>query len=246
MRYLKQKRAQLILAAFVLSSVLLLRFPGVDLYVSRIFYGQGFYLGEQWWTKLLNDGVGYFLAVSMTIVVSIYAFNRIAKRSIANVSGRTLLYLVFVLVLGAGLIVNTAFKDHFGRARPRDIEAFGGALQFTPAFIATTECRSNCSFSSGHGAGAFFAIALAMAFSRRRAALFAAVAYGCLVSVSRIVSGAHFLSDTVVSFFVMLLVADALYFLFFASEFYSERSDLVVDGPYAKAHEATHARVNLA
>ena len=40
----------------------------------------------------------------------------------------------------------------------------------------------------------------------------AGLALGILVSLSRISSGAHFFSDTVVSFFVMLIVADVLFF----------------------------------
>ena len=60
-----------------------------------------------------------------------------------------------MLVLGAGLVVNGILKDDFGRARPRDIEAFGGSSQFTPAFVVSHECDRNCSFSSGDGAGAF-------------------------------------------------------------------------------------------
>ena len=35
---------------------------------------------------------------------------------------------------------------------------------------------------------------------------------GVLVSLARIASGAHFFSDTVVSFFIMLILADVSYF----------------------------------
>lgn len=35
---------------------------------------------------------------------------------------------------------------------------------------------------------------------------------GVVVSLARIASGAHFFSDTIVSFFVMLIVADLSYF----------------------------------
>ena len=41
--------------------------------------------------------------------------------------------------------------------------------------------------------------------------LLAALAYGAVVSFSRVASGAHFLSDSVVSFFVMLICADVLH-----------------------------------
>ena len=41
--------------------------------------------------------------------------------------------------------------------------------------------------------------------------LLAAFAYGTVVSFSRVATGAHFFSDSVVSFFVMLISADVLY-----------------------------------
>jgi lipid A 4'-phosphatase len=122
------------------------------------------------------------------------------------------LYLLLVLTVGAGLIVNVGLKDNFGRARPRDIAEFGGTKQFTAAYVVGRECNTNCSFSSGDAAGGFFSLALALALSRRRAVLAAAVAVGIVVSLARIASGAHFFSDTVVSFFVMLMVADVLHF----------------------------------
>jgi membrane-associated PAP2 superfamily phosphatase len=54
-----------------------------------------------------------------------------------------------------------------------------------------------------------------MALSRKRAMFVAGIGLGSLVSLSRVASGAHFFSDTVVSFFVMLIVADVLYHYMF-------------------------------
>lgn len=212
MNYLKLKRTRLIFACFALSSLLLLEFPAIDIGVSRVFFDRGFYMETQWWERLFQNGLGYFLCASIALVVGIYVFNKIAKRNLFGVDGRKVLYLFLVLIVGAGLIVNVIFKDHFGRARPRDIEEFGGTKHFTPAFVISRECVSNCSFSSGHGAGGFFSMALAFALSRRRAVHLAGAGFGGLVSFSRIAAGAHFFSDSMVSFFVMLIVADALYY----------------------------------
>ena len=68
--------------------------------------------------------------------------------------------------------------------------------------------RVNCSFSSGDAAGAFLSLALVKALTRRRRYYVVAVAFGALVSLGRVSSGAHFFSDTVVSFFIMLFVTD--------------------------------------
>ncbi|MBL8271265.1 phosphatase PAP2 family protein [Steroidobacter sp.] len=213
--YLKLRRAQWILACFLISAGVLSAFPSIDIHISRLFFDQGFPLKEQWTHRLIHEGMAYFLCGSLGTVIGIYGYNRLWQRNIWNIDGRKVGYLLLVLILGAGLMVNVVLKDGFGRARPRDIEEFGGSRQFTPAFVIAAECDKNCSFSSGEGAGGFFSLALAAALSRRRAALVAAVGLGVVVSWSRIASGAHFFSDTVVSFFVMLIFTDALYYYMF-------------------------------
>jgi len=212
MQYLKLGRSQVILASFLLFSLVAAAFPSIDLAISRLFFHGGF-PRDQWWQSLLHDSLNWFLGLSLGLVTAIYAFNRLFRRKIWNVDGRRVAYLFLVLIIGAGLIVNWTLKDNFGRARPRDVVEFGGHKTFTPAFVVSRECRTNCSFSSGDAAGGFFALALVFALARRRrAALVAGLAVGGIESLARISSGAHFFSDTGVSFFVMLIVADALYF----------------------------------
>jgi len=208
--YLKRRRLRTILACFLVSSALLVAFSGIDIHISRMFFDHGFYMARQGWARMLHESVRGFIVLSMVSVTGIYAFNRLAKRSLLAIDGRKVAYLFLVLILGAGLIVNVALKDNFGRARPRDIAEFGGSEQFTPAFVISDACDHNCSFSSGDSAGAFFALAFILVASRKRAVTTASVGFGVLVSASRIASGAHFFSDTVVSFFVMLIVADFL------------------------------------
>ena len=212
MRYLSLKRSQLILACCAISCILLFAFPSIDLGVSRFFYQRGGFDGHSWWQAVMHEGMTWFLSLSMVGVIGVYAYNRLSKSRLWGIDGRRVIYLTLVLVIGAGLIVNLVLKDNFGRARPRDIAEFGGVHSFTPPFVIADNCSKNCSFASGEGAGGFFALALAAALSRRRAALALALAFGTLVSVCRIASGAHFLSDTVVSFFVMLILTDALYY----------------------------------
>jgi len=211
MSYLKLRHAQLILACFLISSLLFVKFPGIDLGISRVFFDNGFYLAGPW-NSWIQHSVRYFLCLSVFLVVGLYFYNRHSKRNLCGIDRKKVIYLLLVLVVGAGMIVNGVFKEDFGRARPRNIVEFGGSKIFTPAFVISHECDSNCSFSSGDGAGAFFALALALALSRKRAVLLSAFAYGALVSYSRVASGAHFLSDCVVSFFVMLILSDVLYY----------------------------------
>jgi lipid A 4'-phosphatase len=216
--YLRLRRTRAILACFLVASMGLVAFSTVDIQISRLFFDHGFYLAGQGWVKLLHHSVRGFIVVSMVAAVGIYAVNRLWARNLFQVDGRKIAYLFLVLILGAGLIVNVALKDNFGRARPRDIAEFGGSEQFTPAFVIADACDHNCSFASGDSAGAFFALAFVLAAGRKRAASMTGVGFGVLVSASRIASGAHFFSDAVVSFFVMLIVADFLHYCMFQPE----------------------------
>jgi lipid A 4'-phosphatase len=218
MHYLKLRRSRIILACFAASSLLLTALPRIDLYVSGIFFDDSFRLARQWWTKLMHASMGYLLCLSMAAVFGLYLFNKARKRNVCGVDGKRVVFLLLVLILGGGLIVNGLLKDNLGRARPRDIVEFGGSKLYTPPFVLSRECDRNCSFSSGEAAGGFFALALAMALSRRRRVFVSAIGFGAFVSFCRVASGAHFFSDTVVSFFVMLIVADVLYYYLLSTQ----------------------------
>lgn len=211
MSYLKLRRSQIIIGAFAVFSLFAVLAPAVDLHIARLFFDGIAFPRDQWWQKLQQDGLNYFLCLSMLVATVMWLWNRWLKQNVGRIDGRKLLYLLLVLIIGAGLIVNVAFKNNFGRARPRDVVEFNGPKQFTPAFVLSSQCRTNCSFSSGDVAAGFFPIALAMLFRRRRACYVAAGVFGALIAVSRMASGAHFFSDAIVSFFVMLIVSDVLY-----------------------------------
>jgi lipid A 4'-phosphatase len=234
MGYLKRGRSQIILASFLLFSLVVAAFPAIDIAISRMFFHGGF-PRDQWWQALLHDSLNWFLGLSLGAAVALYAFNRVFKRSLCNVDGKRVAYLFLVLIIGAGLIVNVGLKDNFGRARPRDVAEFGGHKTFTPAFVMSRECHTNCSFSSGDAAGGFFSLALVFALARRRrAALAAGIAVGVIESLARISSGAHFFSDTGVSFFVMLITADVLYYyiVMTAAERRAAKLEIVLEPAY--------------
>ena len=240
MVYLKLKRSQIILASFITFAMLVTAFPTIDISISRIFFDGQSFLRDQWWQILLQEGLETFLCLSVVAIVALYACNRRLKRNLCGLDGRRALFAILVLVIGAGLIVNVVLKDHFGRARPRDIAEFGGTRQFTPAFVVSRQCDTNCSFSSGDAAGGFFSLALALALSRRRAFYVAGISIGVLVSFSRITAGAHFFSDTVTSFFVMLIVADVLFYYLVL-----KRSDMEIASLLRGALQPAQRRLSL-
>ena len=124
-------------------------------------------------------------------------------------------YLLLVLALGPGLLVNSLLKEHSGRARPADIREFGGGHVFTPAGVPADQCTTNCSFVCGHCSAGFYFIALGFVSRHRRRWFAFGVLYGSLVSLARIAQGGHFLSDAVLSFFAVYLTAALLHHLMF-------------------------------
>jgi lipid A 4'-phosphatase len=134
MEYLKLRRSQVILASFLAFAVLAIAFPAIDIAISRLFFDGKTFLKDQWWQKLLQDGLGYFFVLAMLAVLSIYAFNRLLNLNLFGVCGRKVLFLLLVLVIRPRPHRQLTFKDHFGRARPRDVVEFGGSKHFSPAF----------------------------------------------------------------------------------------------------------------
>lgn len=124
-----------------------------------------------------------------------------------------LLYLLLALILAPGFIVNSVFKDEWGRARPHQTSVFGGDKAFTPAWIRVQQCQSNCSFVSGHAAMGFYVFAfgfLAQGAWRRRLFVLGCVTGG-LVGLGRVIQGDHFLSDVIFSGFIVYFVCWLLY-----------------------------------
>lgn len=190
-------------------AVLFLLAPGIDLWYSNLFYREsaGFYLRDAAWVRLLYDLVHPLAAASVVCLVGLLMHNLLRRRAVGPFSTRAVLFLLATLALGPGLVVNTLLKENWGRARPRDIEQFGGDREFTPAFVIGDQCERNCSFVSGHVAIPFALAALGYVWRRRRRAIWVgSVTLGGLVGFARIVQGAHFLSDVIFSGVFVLLV----------------------------------------
>jgi lipid A 4'-phosphatase len=202
---------RLLLVVAILSAVVFTAFPGIDLWMSARFFhpGPGFYLKDSWWAEGLYDAVP-IIAIAVGVgCVGLLVHNRVRGRQLGRASNRFLLFVLASLAVGPGLVVNVGLKDHWGRARPRDVTQFSGEKRFTPALEPTDQCRRNCSFVAGHPSVLFWLAGLgfAAATTRRRNAIFAvAAALGLLWGFGRIAQGGHFLSDVVFSGLVVLTV----------------------------------------
>jgi len=115
------------------------------------------------------------------------------------IEGRAALFLIATLALGPGVLTNVILKDHWGRARPIDVQQFGGSYHFSPWWDPRGDCPENCSFIAGEPSGAFWTLAPAVLAppELRAVAYGAAIAFGVGVGALRIGAGAHFFSDVV-------------------------------------------------
>jgi lipid A 4'-phosphatase len=187
-----------------IAAVVFTAFPGIDLWMSGLFFSPeaGFYLKDSWWAVAIYDSIP-IIAISVGVgALLVLAVNLSRKRQAGPLSNRFLLFTLAALAIGPGLVVNAGFKDHWGRARPRDVTEFSGQKRFTPALQPTDQCGRNCSFVAGHPSVVFWLAALGFAAStrKRRIRIFlAAAALGLVAGFGRIVQGGHFLSDVIFS-----------------------------------------------
>ena len=120
--------------------------------------------------------------------------------------------LFLCLTLGLGLLVHGVFKDHWGRARPVQVEAFGGQATFTSPLQPSQACRSNCSFVSGHAGTGFALIAVGTlgCLATRRRWFWIGTLGGAVLGSLRIAQGGHFLSDILFAWLMLWGVSLAI------------------------------------
>ncbi len=194
-------RAAWFVAAFLVVCGGLVVWPAIDLAASAPFYapGQGFVLADWMPFRLLHEAPPYLVAVAIAGAIAVAVAPRWG-------SLRAGLFLLLALAIGPGLVVNTVFKDHWGRARPAQVIQFGGDKRFSPAFVPSDQCDTNCSFPAGDPAVGFFFVSAGFLIptpGRRRLAIVGAIGLGGMLGLARMAQGGHFLSDVLASgFFV--------------------------------------------
>ena len=183
---------------FILSILIFTIFPGIDLWVSSLFYQSGFTYKSTAVATLIYELFAnmHFVLFPLLIVLSIFTYRKY-RNSDLTFKQNIYLFLTLSLFFGPGLLVNIILKDNsIGRARPSQITEFGGSSDFTRAFEYSGACDSNCSFVSGHASMGFFFIGLGWLMQSKRW-FYIGLAIGVVVALTRIVQGGHFLSDTV-------------------------------------------------
>ena len=191
-------------------SFIFVAFPQIDITVSALFYKaeQNFLLRD---TPLhlfvdtwIRPSIKYLTAALVIACISKLFFRQSAVKQRLNIVA----FLFASFLLGPVLLVNGLLKEFIGRARPKNIIEYGGTKIFSPAYFPADQCETNCSFVSGDAAVAFSTIAFALIFKGKLRFHLVAVAlsFGVLVSIYRLGTGAHFLSDTVLSGLFCILI----------------------------------------
>ena len=191
------------LAALIAASALFLLAPGIDLWVSALFYrpGDGFFLAQWEPVQALYRSVPLLVTAQAVGIPLLLLLGWWRGRWIAGLTPKAGAFILLVLALGPGLLVNAALKDHWGRARPSQVTEFGGTKEFTAAPLPAGQCQRNCSFVAGHPAAGFALLAYAFLTAgwRRRSIAAGAIGFGSLLGLVRLAQGGHFLSDVVFS-----------------------------------------------
>ncbi len=201
---------------FLILATVVITVSGADLKLSSQFWIDGKWpVGDQqpWHLLyLLDRGPSIAIGVCGLAAVLIGGIYRQHRAWI-----KPGLYLVILLTLGPGLIVNSVFKEYWGRPRPREVVEFGGKKEFLHPWQKGIAHKGR-SFPSGHSSAAFYLSAPFFVLRRRnpRAAklwMAGGLVFGILMSAARITQGGHFLSDTLWAWGIVHLTAVALYYL---------------------------------
>ena len=168
----------------------------IDLVAAGLFAGSSPQIGAgQWpWVVWINAQIPtvfrlmVFGAFAGWLFISVTRYGKQWRMQLA--------FLALAGALGPGAVVNLVFKDNWQRARPYQVEQFGGTQRFTRAAVITDQCDNNCSFVSGHVACGFFFVSL-MLIHRRRQAVWAVagITAGLVIGFARMADMAHWLSD---------------------------------------------------
>ncbi|HHC73617.1 MAG TPA: phosphatase PAP2 family protein [Thiothrix sp.] len=218
LRYLRDNRwlAAISLLTYVTA---IFWFTDLDLDTANRFYDahhpeNGWHHGEQpFWRFFYHAAPIIILLVligSLSIIIMALVWQRIRRLRI---------YAIFILltfVLGPGLLVNTVFKDHWGRPRPDAIQQFGGHEPYFPPlrYYADGDGKS---FPSGHSSVGFALLAFWLIWRKRnlwfnQLLLISTLSMGILIGLSRMAAGAHFLSDVLWSAVIPIMVMLVLYY----------------------------------
>jgi lipid A 4'-phosphatase len=205
------------LAASIALALLFLLFPSLDIEAARLLHSpeSGFFLERHPLVTLIYDSISVLeILIAVLVALMILAWT-IPALTRFRVRGAVITYIALSFLLGPALVSNEVLKNNVGRARPAQVVEFGKQATFTPPFVISDQCTRNCAFVSGHASLGFAMITFAFLAApgiRRKTAIAAAIAFGTIVGIGRMIQGAHWLSDVIFAALVNIAIAWALYY----------------------------------
>lgn len=206
--------------AILLAGTALIHLFDIDRRVTALMHEDGTWIGDTLpWCGLLYD---YGPSPALTMGILSLGLLVYSIRSL-HLSRHRRLFLFYAasLLLGPGLLVNTVFKENFGRPRPSNTVDYGGEYLFHPVGQPGIPPKGN-SFPTGHGSMGYYLMSpffVLLARRRRLACGFLALGLlaGTAIGFVRILQGDHWVSDILWAagfvYYTCLLVATALGFL---------------------------------
>jgi lipid A 4'-phosphatase len=208
-----------LLAALVAILIVFALWPGIDLDVSRIFYGATGFVGHTPAEHALRDFFRIPSFVALAAFIGLYGLRRFGVNVPCAPTGRALIFVVGTFAIGPVLLINYGLKDHAHRPRPAQTTEFGGKFEFRPWYRFDGECRVNCSFISGEASQNFWLVAPASLAPPplRAPAIGAALVFAIAASLLRLVYGGHFPSDLLIAALVTLILVQGARMLLFGT-----------------------------
>lgn len=195
-------------------SAVFIAFPAIDMTVAGLFHTDAGFPASKLGSLIALRGLGDQLVILVVLVLFASLAAKIAwpLRPMA-IRPRTTVFLLASLALGPGLVVNGILKTFSGRPRPYQVDLFGGAWPFQPAWHFSAYCPSNCSFVAGEASTAAWLLALVLlAPPALRLAVAVPIALvGLALSVNRMAFGGHFLSDVMLAWGITFLIVLVLH-----------------------------------
>ncbi len=210
----------LLIATFAFFTVLFLNFPQIDLWFSSFFYSGGFiHRGNATFDfirYIFIDGLTIVALLSFVLLLRSWAIGPRRKVPLQVWS-----FIVATFLTGPIIMANGIFKAYWGRARPAEIEFFGGDAMFSPPILMSDQCARNCSFVSGEGSAistfiVVFTIVIWPNLTQRwkAATLYVGLPLSLIGIALRIMTGRHFLSDTIFAVLFCGAIAWAFFHIF--------------------------------
>ncbi len=176
-------------------------FLNTDIYIQKFFYdvSTGWkYENKLWVLFFYNIGIypALILGIVSIILLGLGGFYKILLKF-----RKPLIVILLTLILGPGLLINVIGKNFSGRPRPRDIVEFGGDWKYRKVFELGVPGKGH-SFPCGHASMGFVFYALYVVLRDKKKLwsclwLLFSLFFGFSIGISRMVQGAHFLSDVI-------------------------------------------------